>query len=581
MTWGDILGSWPIGNDIILDSSGNIYVAGEVLIGSYYDAFLIKLNSSGDIEWERIWSGADDDYGSSVAIDSSDNVYLVGWTRSFGAGIRDAYIAKYNSSGYQVWNTTWGGPSTEFGLGASVDSDDNIYIVGSTMSYGKGSSDGFVAMYNSSGDQKWNTTFGGVNSDKFSDVIVDADKTIYLAGETYNFGTQLGDALVVVYNSTKHRIWNSTWGGSQQDQALGIAIDSQRNIYISGETRSFGVGNYDCFVALYNSSYIQIWNTTWGGASNDYGNDIGLDSFGNIYVAGETSSFGMGAQEAFIVKYNNQRIQVWNGTWGTGGTDRGEAIAIESEDNFFLTGSCQPMNVFITKFTIDRSPISNHPSDFSTYAYSIDEINWILSDDYGGGEYRVLVNDTKNNYYVWTDWTVWQNNSDIGVIINRSAPGQFNYILEFTDSRSQSGISDNVLITVINNKPTSNHPNDITTLIDGSENIEWVLEDDFGGGYYKIIANDSQGDYYTWIDWTLWLNESIIEVPISRQNTGFYNYTIIFRDYHNEYGTSDTVIVKIIISSETPIIGYDIFLIIGITSITILLLKKKLLKKSN
>lgn len=159
-------------------------------------------------------------------------------------------------------------------------------------------------------------------------------------------------------------------------------------------------------MAKFSSSYNQIWNTTWGGSSYDRGYDIDLDSYGGIYIAGETGSFGAGAQDAFMIKYDTAGNQLWNGTWGTGGTDGGNSISVESERYFFLTGrGWSASDAFVAKFRLDQPPTSNNPIDFATDVYSTDKINWVLADDFGGGEYRVMVNNTSNSYYTFGNLT--------------------------------------------------------------------------------------------------------------------------------------------------------------------------------
>ncbi|MHA1439275.1 MAG: hypothetical protein ACTSPD_17020, partial [Promethearchaeota archaeon] len=78
----------------------------------------------------------------------------------------------------------------------------------------------------------------------------------------------------------------------------------------------------------------------------------------------------------------------------------------------------------------------------------------------------------------------------------------------------------------MNNLPQVNNPSDISTTNTGSETIDWMLTDDLGSGKYRVIANNSLGNYYVWVDWTDWTNGTIINVPINRTEIGIFNYTI-------------------------------------------------------
>jgi Fe-S cluster biogenesis protein NfuA len=93
--------------------------------------------------------------------------------------------------------------------------------------------------------------------------------------------------------------------------------------------------------------------------------------------------------------------------------------------------------------------------------------------------------------------------------------------------------------------PTSNDPADITTSISGSETINWTLYDDSGGDQYRVLVNDTNGNLYTWVDWTTWTHNTPFSVSINRTTPGVYDYIIEYYDDQRTYGVSDTVIVTI------------------------------------
>ena len=113
---------------------------------------------------------------------------------------------------------------------------------------------------------------------------------------------------------------------------------------------------------------------------------------------------------------------------------------------------------------INLKPTSNQPANIVTSANSSETINWILYDEYWGlGQYRVWVNDTNDNYYIWKDWTPWVNETPLNVPINRSKPGIYNYTIQFKDNDSEFGLPHMVIVTILDFLPTSNQPKDIQT----------------------------------------------------------------------------------------------------------------------
>ncbi|KKL03761.1 hypothetical protein LCGC14_2622900 [marine sediment metagenome] len=212
---------------------------------------LLSASNSVAIEWDRTWGGSGSDYGWGVAVDSSDSVYLAGHTDSFGAGDGDMVLVKYDSSGVQQWNRTWGGIYFDYGWGVAVDSSDNVYLAGYTYSFGAGAADMVLVKYDSFGVQQWNRTWGRSGSDDGWGVAVDSSDNVYLAGDTVSFGAGDGDMVLVKYDSFGVQQWNRTWGGSNWDRGYGVAVDSYDNVYLAGTTENFGAGAADMVLVKY------------------------------------------------------------------------------------------------------------------------------------------------------------------------------------------------------------------------------------------------------------------------------------------------------------------------------------------
>ena len=241
--------------------------------GGNPDAFVAKLNPTGAaLVYSTYLGGSDYDYGNGIAIDSSGNAYITGWTtgvfptadayqRTFG-GIFDVFVAKLNSTGAAlVYSTYLGGSDGDRGNGIAVDSSGNAYITGSTES------------------TNFPTTAG-------AQVTSGGNK----------------DAFIAKLSSTGTALVYSTYlGGSAIDVSNGIAVDSIGNAYITGYTYSSNFpttgnayqtvfsGSLDAFVAKLNSPGSSfVYSTYLGGSGSDRGNGIAVDSSGNAYITGST-----------------------------------------------------------------------------------------------------------------------------------------------------------------------------------------------------------------------------------------------------------------------------------------------------
>ena len=183
---------------VAIDSLDNIVAAGYTKSdgAGNYDALIAKYNSSGVLQWDRTLGGTETDLAVDVAIDSLDNIIFTGYTGSDGAGGNDVLIAKYNSSGVLQWQRTLGGTGDETSWGVAIDSSDNIIIIGRTESDGAGLGDLLIAKYNSSGVLQWDRTLGGNGDDYGRGVAIDSLDNIIVTGYTQSDGAGVNDVLI-------------------------------------------------------------------------------------------------------------------------------------------------------------------------------------------------------------------------------------------------------------------------------------------------------------------------------------------------------------------------------------------------
>ena len=119
------------------------------------DVYLVKVDSMGMLLWEKYIGGFGNDVGKSV-IQLADSGYVItGFTNSFGAGGYDAYTIRTDKNGNVIWQKTFGGLDWDFASDLVLGSDGNIFVVGNTVSFGAGKKDGFVLKYDLLGNLIW------------------------------------------------------------------------------------------------------------------------------------------------------------------------------------------------------------------------------------------------------------------------------------------------------------------------------------------------------------------------------------------------------------------------------------------
>jgi hypothetical protein len=125
-----------------------------------------------------------------------------------------------------------------------------------------------------------------------------------VTGQTNSYGAGNYDMVLVKYDASGNLSWNKTWGGTGTDQGNSLVQTSDGGYAVTGYTQSYGAGNYDMFIVKYDASGNLSWNKTWGGTSTEYSQSLVQTSDGGYAVAGYTLSYGAGGYDMLLVKYD-------------------------------------------------------------------------------------------------------------------------------------------------------------------------------------------------------------------------------------------------------------------------------------
>ena len=276
----------------------------------------------------------------AIKQDASGNIYVSGQAiATGGAGANDGFVAKYDSSGTIQWQRVLGSTGTEtFGGKLNIDSSGDVYVGGRTTSQGQGGNDGLVAKYDSSGTIQWQRILGGAGTDLFRAITGDSGGNSYAVGYTESEGQGGSDALIAKYNSSGTIQWQRRIGGAGDEEGNNVAIDSNGDVYIAGATTTSTAGAQDFYIVKYNSSGTLVWQRRLGSASGDSANGIAIDSTDSIYVAGSTAGAGTGTNDVLLAKYNSSGTLQWQRTLTGSGSDIANNVAVDSSNNVFISG---------------------------------------------------------------------------------------------------------------------------------------------------------------------------------------------------------------------------------------------------
>ena len=281
-------GNNDAGNSIAVDATGNVYTTGyfaettdfdpnagfsNLSAAGDTDIFVCKLDATGNLVWAKVMGDITADFGSSIDVDATGNVYTTGYfngTADFdpnagvlnltSAGNQDIFVSKLDVNGSLAWAKAMGGTSNDIGISINVDATGNVYTTGlfqvtadfdpnagvSNLT-SAGSADIFVSKLNATGNLAWAKAMGGVNDDAGNSNAVDAIGNVYTTG---------------YFNGT---------------------VDFDPNAGVSNLT---AVGRDDIFVSKLDPTGNFAWAKALGGTSIDIGYDIAVDAAGNAHTTG-------------------------------------------------------------------------------------------------------------------------------------------------------------------------------------------------------------------------------------------------------------------------------------------------------
>jgi len=356
--------------------------------------------------WAQTWGGVQIDKSNTIAIDASNNIYVAGWFTSVtdldpgtgtdnhtSNGHSDVFLCRYDTSGNITWAVTWGGAGLDEPMEVAVDAAGDIYVIGyfmESVDFDPGSgvearsthgdSDAFISKFDASGTFLSVITWGGLDTDFAQSIATNpATGDVYVAGSfagATDFDPGSGntsltshgdlDAYLVKYNTAGVFQWARHWGGSEEDAASELAVDSSGDIWTVGEFRGTvdfdpgtagtddhtATGSPDAFLSRIDSSGTFVMANTWGGTgavAQPYG--VAINSSGAVFVTGnfsDTVDFmpsastdehtSNGDLDVFLSRYDSTGSYNWTVTWGGVNDDEGFGVTTDNADAVYITG---------------------------------------------------------------------------------------------------------------------------------------------------------------------------------------------------------------------------------------------------
>jgi uncharacterized delta-60 repeat protein len=290
--------------------------------------FLVKFAPDGSLSWQRIWNGTTiRGLGRpDVAVSLDGSVYVTGVTAD---NQNDAVLLKFDANGTLLWERAWGGAASDESLAVATASDGSVYIAGTATSFGPSSAGLFVVKFDSLGNLVWQRISDGAAGNA---VAVGPDGSVYAAGTTPRNEIGNFDLLVLKITAAGSLVWQRIYSAGEVVDPRGrMAAGSDGSIVIAGaiQAASRRVVDIAALIIKLTSDGALVFDKQFAGRSSETGDGVAVAPDDTIYVAGTTTSFGAGSQDAFVLHLQPTGKKLLDAfTWGGPGFETGAGIAV-------------------------------------------------------------------------------------------------------------------------------------------------------------------------------------------------------------------------------------------------------------
>jgi uncharacterized delta-60 repeat protein len=347
-------------------SDGGFIVAGETRsfgIGSP-NCWVLKLDANGNVIWQKTYSGSNHQRAKSIQETSDGGFIVVGYQEDVSdePPLRDTWVLKLNSTGNVMWQKTYGGSSDDLAYSIQQTSDGGFIVAGETRSFGIGSPNCWVLKLDANGNVIWQKTYGGSNYDRAYSIRQTSDGGFIVAGYTESYGAGYEDYWILKLDSDGNIIWQKTYGGgSDYEGAESIQQTTDGGYVVAGYTMNY-IASWDFWVLKLNSTGNVIWQKTYGGFGYDRAYSIQQTTDGGFIVIGQTYSYGAGISDAWVLKLNSTGNVMWQKTYGGHDYEQAQSIQQTSDGGFIVVGyqdvsgiepSPSPLDYWVLKLDAD------------------------------------------------------------------------------------------------------------------------------------------------------------------------------------------------------------------------------------
>jgi hypothetical protein len=359
--------STPDGGCLVLGTRSSSFDGDATCFNGLSDIWLFKFNSLGAIEWQRCYGGSHAEEGRSI-INVGDDYLIVGTANSedgdltshYGPNsLGDIWVIKIDSEGNILWQRTYGGSSSDWARAVIATSDGGFVIGGMSNSTNHDVSgfhpgegfDYWVFKINSTGVLQWQICLGGSDQEYLFDLIQITTGEFIIAGDSRSVDgdvtglhtTYAPDMWIVKLSASGNLIWQKCFGGSGDDQCYSLIQSGDNAIILAGKTSSYDGdvsemnGYYDGWLVEIDFDGNLISDKCIGESGEELFSSI-IENNGEFVLSGEKQMGCVGSCDYYIVNIDEDLNLIWDKCVGTLACDAAWDIS-KTDDGFYVTGN--------------------------------------------------------------------------------------------------------------------------------------------------------------------------------------------------------------------------------------------------
>lgn len=294
-----------VGSSVRQTTDGGYIIAGFTGYTYHFDGYVLKTDSQGILSWSRTL-GCYDFYDDTLSVqETTDGGYIfTGWTASSGVGSSDVWLIKLNSAGDMIWNRTYGGIGLDGGDCVQQTADEGFIIVGSTYSFDSGGNgDVWLIRTDADGNEQWNTSYGGSYLDVGKSVQQTRDGGYILTGATSSFEPGNDDVWLIKTDAWGNELWNTTFGGSGWDLGKSVTQTTDGGYFITGDSVDPVHGDLEIYLIQTDENGGETWTSLIDHNGKTDSASYGIQTQDDGYIiTGETGEYNLAAVDVLVVK---------------------------------------------------------------------------------------------------------------------------------------------------------------------------------------------------------------------------------------------------------------------------------------